>query len=292
MQLIPIKLEELNVGQPIPWTLYEASGGIVLQVGYIPESGQQIKTLIDGGVCRDLDDKSDKAEPASVQREAGGLSLEQIKLNIGDSIQLQFQSKTEQSRCFVSLIGYLQGQSVIVTTPVVNGSILLIREGQDFVVRLFSGKSAYAFTTIAKRVTNAPYPHLHLSYPKEVRGLVVRGSSRARANIICHAAVEGGSGYACVARDISIGGALIATRDKIGEVGNKLALKFRVKVNDAEHMLTMNCQIRSVNNSRTSVDEAATILHGLSFENVTSQDILVISTLLYQNMIRDKESET
>ena len=295
MRLTPIKQSDLNIGQPIPWMLHDKSGGIVLQLGYIPESSQQIKALLDSGACRDLDEISSKtktkAEATQPQREAGGLSLVQVKLNIGDLIQLQFQSDKEQSRYFVTLIGYLEGQSVIVTTPVVNGSIMLVREGQDFVVRLFSGKSAYTFTSVANRVTNAPYPHLHLSYPKEVRGLVVRGSSRDRANIICHAAVEGGSGYACIARDISIGGALIATREKIGDVGNQLTLKFRVKVNDADYVLTLNCQIRSVNASRPSVDEAPTILHGLSFEDVSSQDMLVISTLLYQNIISAKDSD-
>ncbi|MDP1924970.1 MAG: flagellar brake protein, partial [Thiobacillus sp.] len=113
------------------------------------------------------DDRSSpagKAEPAP--REGGVLTLDQIKLAIGDAIQLQFQSDVEPSRSFVTLIGYLEGQSVVVTTPIINGSMMLVREGQDFVVRLFSGKSAYAFTTSAKRVTNTPYPHLHLAYPK------------------------------------------------------------------------------------------------------------------------------
>ena len=273
---------------------YDAAGGSVLQAGNVPESEQQIKTLIDRTVSRNPDDKSavaGKGEPTSAQREAGVLSLDQIKLNIGDSIQLQFQSGLEQSRCVVTLVGYLKGQSVIVTTPIINGTMMLVREGQDFVIRLFSGKSAYAFTTMAKRVTNTPYPHLHLAYPKEVRGLVVRGSSRGRINIICHATVEDGRGYACIARDISIGGALIAASEKMGEVGNQLTLKFRVKVKDAEHTLALNCRIRSVNASRPTVDEKPAILHGLSFEEVTSQDTLVISTLLYQNMISAQESE-
>lgn len=266
---------------------YDASGGSVLQAGYIPESEQKIKTLIDSTVPRSPDDKSaqaGKGEPTSAQREAGVLSLDQIKLNIGDSIQLQFQSNLEQFRCVVTLIGYLKGQSVIVTTPIINGTMMLVREGQDFVIRLFSGKSAYAFTTMAKRVTNTPYPHLHLAYPKEVRGLVVRGSSRGRIHIICHATAEDGRGYACVARDISIGGALIAASEKIGEVGNQLTLKFRVRVKDTEHTLALNCAIRSVNASRPTVDEKPTVLHGLSFEEVTSQDTLVISTLLWQHL--------
>lgn len=290
MSFIPIKAEELIVGQPIPWTVYDASGEMMLEPGFIPKSAQQITAFIASGVSRDKDEHLDqKADPN--HRDAAGLTLEQIKLNIGDSIQLQFQSETDHTRSIVTLIGYLAEQGVIVSTPVLNGRIMLVREGQIFIVRLFSGKSAYAFTAVTKRVTNNPFPHLHLSYPKEVRGLVVRGSTRARANIICHASVDSGTGYACVARDISVGGALIAAREKIAEVGKKLSLKMRVKVNDTEHMLALNCQIRSINTARPAAEETPAILHGLSFENVSSQDALVISALLYQNMVSEKESE-
>ncbi|HUX91639.1 MAG TPA: flagellar brake protein [Gallionellaceae bacterium] len=230
-----------------------------------------------------------KQEDSNPQRAACALPLEQIKLNIGDTLQLQFQSDAEHSRCVVTLIGYFAGQGVIVSTPILDGSVMMIREGQIFVVRLFSGKTAYAFTAITNRVSHMPYPHLHLSYPKEVRGLVVRGSARARANIDCHAIVEGGSGFACVARDISTGGALIAVNNQIGEVGGKISLKMRVKVSDTEHMLILNCVIRSVNNSQSSDAGAPTVLYGLSFENPNSQDTLVISALLYQNLDNDAD---
>jgi hypothetical protein len=295
MQFTPIKLEELHVGKPIPWTLYDSTGEMMLEVGYIPKSAQQIQAFIKNGVGRDLDEtiaEVDKtAAPNTPPRDGSVLNLEQIKLNIGDSIQLQFQSDTDNSRCVVTLIGYLVDEGIIVTTPILHGSIMLVREGQIFVVRMFSGKSAYAFSAVTKRVTNNPFPHLFLSYPKEVRGLVVRGSTRARANIICHATPDGGTGIACIARDISIGGSLIASKTKVGDVGHKLSLKMRVKVNEAEHMLTLSCTIRSVNNSRPSDDGVITILHGLSFENVTPQDALVISALLYQNMMSEKEAE-
>lgn len=230
-----------------------------------------------------------KQEESNPQRAACALPLEQIKLNIGDTLQLQFQSEAEHSRCVVTLIGYLAGQGVIVSTPILDGSVMMIREGQIFVVRLFSGKTAYAFTATTNRVSHMPYPHLHLSYPKEVRGLVVRGSARARANIDCHAIVEGGSGFACVARDISTGGALIAVNSQIGEVGGKISLKMRVKVSDTDHMLILNCVIRSVNNSQSSDAGAPTVLYGLSFENPNSQDTLVISALLYQNLDNDAD---
>lgn len=293
MQFTPIKKEELNVGQPIAWPLYDSSGEMVLELGSKPESAQQIQTLIDSGAGRYLDNPAgqpDKAETArKAQREQGGLSLDQIKLKIGDSLQLQFQSGTENSRCFVTLIGYLVDQGVIVSMPVLNGRIMLIREGQTIVVRFFSGKNAYAFSAVTKKATTAPFPYLHLSYPHEVRGLVVRGSSRARASINCHASTEDGNSYKCVARDISIGGALIAVRDKMGTVGEKLSLKLPVQVNETEHMLTLNCLVRSVNTDRPSANETPANLLGLSFEKMTSQDTLVISTLLYQNLVSDND---
>jgi hypothetical protein len=261
-------------------------------MGAILKSDEQLQSLLKIGAGRDIEEALAQAEAAAAAaRAANAIPLEQVKLNIGDSLQLQFQSESEHSRCIVTLIGYLAYQGVIVSTPVLNGNIMLIREGQIFVVRLFSGKSAYTFTATTMRVTNLPYPHLHLSYPKEVRGLVVRGSSRSRANIICHASTAQGSGYACVARDISVGGALIAVREKVGEVGEKLSLKLRVKVNEVEHVLELACQIRSVNSSRPAENEAPTILHGLSFENMSSHDSLVISALLYQNLVNERDGD-
>lgn len=293
MKFFPIKPDDLHSGQAIPWTLYNADGDILLKAGSIP-SAVQIKSLLEKEPGRDLDEEAKLAAKSQVastaQRPTDTLTLEQIKLNIGDTLQLQFQSESETSRCSVTLIGYLADQGVIVTTPVLNGSIMMIREGQIFVVRMFSGKTAYAFTAETNKVTHTPYPHMHLSYPREVRGLVVRGSSRARANIICHASADNGKGYACVARDISMGGALIAVKDKIGDVGGKFSLKMRVKVNDIEHMLNLDCIIRSVNTSR-SPDEITTFLHGLSFDELSKQDTLVITALLYQNLVNEKRYE-
>lgn len=232
---------------------------------------------------------ADSADPASRE---GAMTLDQIKLAIGDPVQLQFQSGNDQARCFVTLIGYLEGHGVIVTNPVIDGNLMLVREGQHFVARFFSGKSAYAFSTCARRVTSTPYPHLHLEYPKEVRGLVVRSAPRSRISIICHATSEDGRGHACIARDISIGGALIAASEKIGKVGSALTLKFRVGIGGAEHTLTLDCTIRSLNAARATAEDKPTLLHGLSFDVMSSQDTLVISALLYQNVISTEEAES
>lgn len=293
MQFTLIKAEELNVGQPVPWPLYDAAGQVVLEAGSKPESVQHIQSLVDSGAGRQTgsqDEPPVKAEAArQPQRELGGLSLDQIKLKIGDSIQLQFQSGTENARCYVSLIGYLVDQGLIVSMPVLNGRVMLIREGQNFVVRFFSGKNAYAFSAVAKKVSSIPFPYMHLSYPHEVRGLVVRGSSRAHANIKGHVSTADGASYKCVARDISIGGALLAVQEQLGKVGEVVSLKLPVQINATEHMLNLSCRIRSANTDRPSSTGISANLIGLSFESISSQDMLVITALLYQNLVNDKD---
>ena len=215
------------------------------------------------------DSRPDKPDtPTQTQQELGGLSLNQTKLKIGDSIQLQFQTGTEKSRCLATLIGYVAEQSVIVSMPVINGRPMLIREGQSLNARFFSGKNAYAFSAVVRKTASAPYPYLHLAYPPEVRGLVVRSSPRAQAHINCHASTKDGSSYKCIARDISTGGALIASREQMGEVGEKLLLRIPVKIDENEHMLDLNCQIRSVNTSYASVDEISVNLFGLAFQKM------------------------
>lgn len=213
------------------------------------------------------------------------LMLDQVKLHVGDMMQLHIQSEQGDARYYVSLIGYLKGQSVIVTTPVADGKVMLIREGQSFVVRFFGGKNAYAFSAIAKRVTNVPFPHLHLSYPKEVRGMAVRHSSRARVNLIGSAVTKLGKRIACQVRDISMGGALLVAKEAMGELDEHLGLSLRVKVSGFEHILDLEAKIRSCHDEAQQADSATSLLHGVCFDNLTPQDGLVLTALLYNSQL-------
>lgn len=213
-----------------------------------------------------LIDMPGEPEAPEAPQGPGGFSLDQTKLKIGDSIQLQFRTGTEKLRCLVTLIGYVAGQSVLVSTPVMDGRRMPMREGQDLNARFFSGRNAYAFSAVVMKITGVPYPYLHLSYPPEVRGLVVRSSPRAQAHLDCHASTEDGSSYKCVARDISLDGASIEGPEQMGRVGEKLLLKLPVKIDENEHMLDLNCRIRSVSTSHASANETPVNLFGLVFE--------------------------
>ena len=111
---------------------------------------------------------SDKGESGREQTTEGFMSLEETRLQIGDLVNLQAMANDGEQRYSVKLIGMSKGRSVLVSTLLVDGRYLLMKEGQGFVLRAFSGKNAYAFATQILKSMNTPYPYLHLSYPREV----------------------------------------------------------------------------------------------------------------------------
>ena len=207
------------------------------------------------------------------QNDLHGLPLDQIELHIGDSIQLQIGNVCH----FVTLVGYLKGQSFIVTMPNENGTLIQPDAGQSLAVRFFIDKRAYEFNTVVHRVTSEPFPHLHLAYPKETQALKERQYDRVRVNITGSADIASGKSFSCVVQDISIGGALIALSDKTGVVNDPVLLTLRVAIKGIEYELKLDSEIRSVRVGPSPNDRDALVLHGLAFNDLSEQDILALA---------------
>ena len=218
--------------------------------------------------------------------------LEDIKLQIGDTLQLQSQADQGTVRYYVKLIGYAVGKSVIVSTPVVDGRICLMREGQSFVVRCFSGKNAYAFPAATFKVVNAPFPHLHLTYPREVRGIVVRKGARVNTSIISAVHILSGprsnTQAAATIVNLSVGGALLTARAPLGDKGDRISIKFRVNLQDIEAFPQLEAVIRNV--APEAVTEGGgppTVLHGLEFKDVPQADRVMLTAYVYQRLLEE-----
>lgn len=213
--------------------------------------------------------------------------LDEVNLGIGDTLQLQSQDEFK-SRYYVNLVGYLKGKSVIVTTPTSDGKVMLIREGQGFVVRMFSGKSVYAYVATVFKVLNTPYPHLHLTYPNEVRGLVIRKKVRAKVNLI--AAVKNSHGAAAAASvvNISTGGALVLSKAALGEKDENIDISVRVQVNETDQTITVPAVIKSVFKGAAVEGEPAMYNHGVQFVHEGSDTALMtLTAFVYQRLFEE-----
>jgi c-di-GMP-binding flagellar brake protein YcgR len=225
------------------------------------------------------------AQPAEETKEAQ-INLEEARLQIGDPVQLQSLNDENPARYAVRLLGFAKGRSVIVSAPTVDGKYLLMRDGQAFVLRAFSGKNAYAFPTQLIKSINAPYPYLHLAYPKDVRSLVVRRGARASVRAICAVTERDGSPTqgAGTLLNLSIGGALMAAKQPLGEKGQRLTIKFKTEINAVEAYLVLYALIRAINIDESDEPDK-TVKHGLEFIDIPGPDMILLSAYVYHHLL-------
>ncbi len=288
MSFVRVNSGEVEVGRPVPWPLYDDKKQLLLARGVVVETESQKKALMERGLFRKLPVSETRVNTESGDKPAGdNCSFDEIKLDIGDTLQLQTQSDTGQARYYVKLIGYLKGKSVLVTTPTQDGKVLLMREGQAFVVRLFSGKSVFAFGATVYKVANVPFPHLHLTYPSQVRGLVVRRGARARVSLIAAVSSADGRSHASTIVDLSIGGAMLLAKAPMGVKDDRIAIKFRVVVSDVEQYLTIPAVLRSVHATAGQDGEAPQVHHGVQFDELPHAEQVVLSAFVYRILFEE-----
>lgn len=213
-------------------------------------------------------------------------TLEEARLQIGDLVNLQILTDGADERYSAKLIGLSHGHSVLVTTPMIDGKYQLMRVGHTYILRVFSGRSAFAFTTHILKSLHTPYPYLHLAYPKEVRSLVVRKGDRAKVKVIC--AITGYDEVqlqeAGTIINISIDGAMIGVKKVFGHKGQRVSIKFKVIVNGVEAFLGLNAVIKSVNTNQFKENDLPCQL-GLQFVDVSTEDSIPLLAFVYNKLM-------
>ena len=213
-------------------------------------------------------------------------TLEEARLQIGDLVNLQILTDGADERYSAKLIGFSHGHSVLVTTPMIDGQYQLMRVGHSFILRVFSGRSAFAFTTHILKSLHTPYPYLHLAYPREVRSLVVRKCDRAKAKVIC--AITSYDDVklqeAGTIINISIDGAMIGLKKVFGHKGQRIRIKFKVIVNGVEAFLELDAVIQSVNTNQFKNTDLPCQL-GLQFVDVPTENSIPLLAFVYHKLM-------
>lgn len=229
---------------------------------------------------------ADTQQPTREEVSEKHIALDEARLLIGDLVSLQTQSGEGVERYSVKLVGMSKGRSVLVTTPMIDGKYLLMREGQAFILRAFSGKNAYAFSTQILKSLNTPYPYLHLAYPREVRSLVVRKGARADVKVICaiSRADDAGLQAAGTIVNLSVGGALLVAKQPPGQKGQCLVVKFKVLVSGIEALLELKALIRAIGIDRSG-DTDTPYQIGLQFVEVSAEESIPLMAFVYQELL-------
>lgn len=217
------------------------------------------------------------------------VGFEDIKARVGDTLQVQIGTDSQEIRHSVKLLGYLAGKTIMITAPCVNNTVLLLREGQNLTVRAFSGTAAYAFSCEIIKVCNSPLPYLHLSYPKSTQKVPIRASTRINFDLIGAATnITHGDNAPATAisiTDISTTGAAVTATSPLGKKGDTLRIAFRTSIHDIIVHPSLKCAIRSLSSAD---DDTHLIKYGLQFLDLQTQELLTLQSLVYQKILEDK----
>lgn len=295
--LVALRMDDIPVGKPLPWPIYGPNQKLLLRSGHVIETQRQLEMLFRNRLYRlaslgtsgsgGAKNVAPLESKAAEESETRNYVFEDLKPKVGDAIQLQVQ----EERYPVKLMGYAKGTTIMVSSPVVDGGVILLREGQPVVVRSFSGKDAYAFSSSILRVCSAPLPYIHLAYPKAVQSVAVRKTARADVDII--GAVNNvskpdtGASRAVRICDLSVCGASFTVGEVVGEKGDSLNLAFRIKLDEIDANLSIKvcCTVCSVSSESDIGDAEGRFRYGVRFSDVPTDISLLLQNLIYQKLL-------
>ena len=229
--------------------------------------------------------------PKPAARERGYDALPGVKIN--DNFQLQFVDHPERGRFLVKVYGYNEGQSLIVSAPVnANGSLLLLKEGTQFVVRSLSGKQVLAFQAEVMRCCMVPYPYIHLRVQRAPERMDVRNAHRVDVEMIGSIkgirVVDGIESetvaVTAVIRDISTSGCLLKLPQPLEEDISTLSVSLRFDVADHNRTLQLQAEICS---HREIDGETQEHLYGVKFVDIEDDKRLVLNCFVYERITHE-----
>jgi c-di-GMP-binding flagellar brake protein YcgR len=291
--LTPVPAHLISVGKALSRSIYSATGDLLLSQGFVIESAEQMEALLNSGYFRNTRDDggrtaAEPSTPASKSAEQGTATetndaqvervvMDEIRWQVGETFFLHQQGASV--RYTARFIGYIKNRTVLVTMPIVDDKYVLIRDGQMFVVRAFSGKKAYAFSAFVVKSVHSPHPYLHLSYPKELSCATIRHRARISVSVIAAVSLDGQEDTsAAVINDMSLGGASASIKHPFGEVGQRGRIKFKINAVGETVFMDVCTILRSI----SPVENGGGCKHGYEFVDLSTHDRLVLSAYFHQ----------
>lgn len=296
--LVPVKKQEIEIGKPMPWAVYDADHNLLLNYGVTITTEHQVEVLIEKGLFREQPRRvaaasttrpaSEKAAPAGTKTMETSESLDALKLMPGDTLQLQPMIDGQTERYTVRVIGLMRAKSVLVTAPLIDGKLIFIREAQPFLIRAFSGQNVYAFKAKVLKAQHTPFPYLHLSYPDSVQVMRIRKAMRAPAQIIVALSDKDSAASLGAGRivDISVGGARMHLGRDVQVRGEDITVAFKVILDDHEEYITTRAAVRSVSEEDDEQGKPVRVV-GIQFDTLLPQQRLAIMNLVYQHLLKE-----
>ncbi len=289
MNLQPIPIDEIPLGVPLSWRIYDRNGYIVFASGETVSSREQLVNLFSAGLMRDADAPSQPQASNSWPefKEAppiDGFPPAGIKPHAGERIQIRLLDQGSQNYFAAHLIGYIRNKSVLVTRPVASGSDFVPMEGRKVEVRMVTGNNIHAFQSTIQRLCNSPSLYMHLEYPTEVHVQKLRKSPWAKMNLAVTILDTQGGREAGSIVNLSSDGAQLHAPSSIGNPGGNIRLSFHATMDELKTTLNLDATILHMHPQAAGEAQSHMLEYGIAFHTVAFADALWLKALVYRHI--------
>ncbi len=285
--MIQLTPNDLPVGHPLPWSLLDGEGNLVLGSGnIIPDARDLALVFRHGTVCRD----DAGGEAADEPRPATG----PLGLQVGTLLHVKLDG--EAARPAASrLIGFIE-QGLFITWPQLGGRDLPLQAGDGVVLRGFSGQAIHSFTSTITAVCRSPFRYLVLSAPVQRHATPVRKAARVPTRLAAYLTEPGdeegiggigGSGGSAarlaLLSDLSTGGALVQTTTPAPAPGSRVRLRFNLRTASLDSEVVIDGWVRVA--PAGEADDADFPAFGVAFDVLAERELTLLQCYIYEQLL-------
>ncbi len=317
MAFQPLRKDDLQLGKPIPYSIYDKDRVLLLSHGCVVESDTVLDMLREQGLFSDDSKAKSKGgllyQPsvmasqvtATEEVERRGPTTDNLPiafaapetgeetlipflettLRMGDPLQLRFDDGTVE-RYPVRLIGAVDKRSLLVSHPVIDGRMIYMKDGESVTVKAMRGKFAYSFDASVLKCQLAPYPYLHLTFPTQVRCTSIRKAHRITLNAVASVGrAEQRARVACNMKDLSIAGMLVHIPRDLAVVGTQVEVAFRLQISGEPTTFDVPGVIRNVRDTEDTASRYRAC--GLEFAELIRAQRNSLQLFIYERMLSE-----
>jgi Flagellar protein YcgR/PilZ domain len=213
-------------------------------------------------------------------------TFKEINLQVGARLQMALQYGSKQQIYYTELIGYSEGEYLIVKIPFENGLSVQMQPDCQITLRILSGVDVFTLACRVQTIFRAPFYYMHLSYPKDITSIALRGAIRATVSLPVQVNGIAGAG---IITDISVTGAGIIADRELGMLNEEVLVSFEfpIKQTSQSAHIDTSATIRSVQPVPSKKEGAPPkISHGVSFHEIDPTSQVMLLNLVYESMNR------
>ncbi|MDF3887767.1 flagellar brake protein [Cupriavidus basilensis] len=294
--MIALTPNDLPVGQPLPWSLLDEAGNLVLGSGsVIPEDRDVALVFRHGTVCRP-DNEPGEQEDGGRPATAGPLGLQ-----VGTLLQVKAPGQTGRAAAS-RLIGFVE-QGLFVTWPQLGGKELQVQAGSTVLLRGFSGHAILSFESTVTAICRSPFRYLVLSAPSESQQLPVRKATRVPTRLAAYlvdsgstandaphgaeAAPLAGASSRQPARlvlltDLSTGGTQIQIAGPVPAPGTSVRLCFHLRTAALDSEIMVDGLVR---NPLPAESDTEFPTFGVAFDVLGERELTLLQCFIYEQLL-------